>query len=93
MMKLQHSVLTSSVILCFVVFEKGVSLFKFPHVFLIWMAYLRKFVERYSLKDGSHSKVERARELFEQAVVSTFLYFRHSRIMHVIARLSYCNNN
>eukprot|EP01083_Nonionella_stella_P090050 251570_1 len=47
----------------FKVFEKGISLFKFPHVLPIWNRYLRKFVERYK-----GTKLERTRELFEQAV-------------------------
>ncbi len=45
------------------VFEKGISLFGFPHVETIWIAYIKRFVGRYKGK-----KVERARDLFEQAV-------------------------
>lgn len=45
------------------VFEKGISLFKFPHVYVIWVAYLQRFIERYK-----GTKVERTRDLFEQAV-------------------------
>eukprot|EP01117_Protostelium_nocturnum_P018956 TRINITY_DN805_c0_g1_i2.p1 TRINITY_DN805_c0_g1~~TRINITY_DN805_c0_g1_i2.p1 ORF type:complete len:352 (+),score=124.01 TRINITY_DN805_c0_g1_i2:497-1552(+) len=49
----------------FKAFEKGVSIFKFPHNFDIWITYLTKFVERYGGR-----KIERARELFEQAITS-----------------------
>jgi pre-mRNA-splicing factor SYF1 len=44
-------------------YERGVALFPFPHVKDIWLAYLTKFVERYK-----NRKLERARELYEQAV-------------------------
>lgn len=44
-------------------YEKGVSIFPWPHVKEIWLAYLNKFVARYG-----GSKLERARDLFEQAV-------------------------
>ncbi|CAM9403150.1 unnamed protein product [Chrysoparadoxa australica] len=44
-------------------YEKGVSVFGFPHVLPIWHRYLDKFVERYG-----GSKLERARDMFEQAV-------------------------
>ncbi len=37
--------------------------FGFPHVKEIWLSYLTKFVARYGAK-----KLERARELFEQAI-------------------------
>ena len=43
-------------------YERGVSLFKYPHVRDIWTAYLTDFVQRYGGK-----KVERARDLFRQA--------------------------
>jgi pre-mRNA-splicing factor SYF1 len=46
-------------------FERGVGLFAWPHVREIWHAYLQKFVARYG-----GSKLERARDLFEQAVAS-----------------------
>lgn len=41
-------------------YEKGIAVFDFPHVREIWIAYLRKFVERYQ-----ETKIERARDLFE----------------------------
>ncbi|KAL5096600.1 hypothetical protein RYX36_000927 [Vicia faba] len=47
----------------FKVYERGVKIFKYPHVKDIWVTYLSKFVKRY----GS-TKLERARELFENAV-------------------------
>lgn len=47
----------------FKVYERGVQVFKHPHVRLIWSMYLDKFVNRYGGK-----KLERARDLFEQAL-------------------------
>ncbi|KAL6560459.1 hypothetical protein OROGR_004018 [Orobanche gracilis] len=47
----------------FKVYERGVKIFKYPHVRDIWITYLSKFVKRYG-----KSKLERARELFEHAV-------------------------
>lgn len=47
----------------FRVYEKGVSVFSFPHSKDIWLAYLTKFVNRYGSK-----KLERARDLFEQCI-------------------------
>ncbi|KAL8555465.1 hypothetical protein ACS0TY_003319 [Phlomoides rotata] len=47
----------------FRVYERGVKIFKYPHVKDIWVSYLSKFVKRYG-----KSKLERARELFENAV-------------------------
>ncbi|KAK9126813.1 hypothetical protein Scep_015659 [Stephania cephalantha] len=47
----------------FKVYERGVKIFKYPHVKDIWITYLSKFVKRYG-----KTKLERARELFEQAV-------------------------
>lgn len=49
----------------FKAFEKGISLFNFPHVFDIWICYLTKFIARYGGR-----KLERARELFEQVCKS-----------------------
>eukprot|EP01116_Phalansterium_solitarium_P025667 TRINITY_DN9929_c0_g2_i1.p1 TRINITY_DN9929_c0_g2~~TRINITY_DN9929_c0_g2_i1.p1 ORF type:complete len:904 (-),score=209.68 TRINITY_DN9929_c0_g2_i1:113-2824(-) len=46
-------------------YEKGIALFKFPHVYDLWVAYLTKFVQRYQGK-----KLERTRELFEQVIES-----------------------
>lgn len=50
----------------FKVYERGVKIFKYPHVKDIWTTYLSKFVNRYG-----KSKLERARELFEHAVEMT----------------------
>lgn len=47
----------------FKVYERGVKIFKYPHVKDIWVTYLSKFVKRYG-----KTKLERARELFEHAV-------------------------
>ncbi|KAL4450099.1 hypothetical protein ABPG77_010768 [Micractinium sp. CCAP 211/92] len=47
----------------FRVYERGIALFKYPHVKDIWTAYLTQFVQRYGGK-----KVERARDLFRQAI-------------------------
>ncbi|KAJ7968473.1 pre-mRNA-splicing factor SYF1 [Quillaja saponaria] len=47
----------------FKVYERGVKIFKYPHVKDIWVTYLSKFVKRYG-----KNKLERARELFEHAV-------------------------
>src|SRR5256885_11904085 len=49
----------------FRVYQRGVELLKYPVAFEIWNIYLSKFLARY----GS-SKLERARDLFEQAVRS-----------------------
>ncbi|KAI8534826.1 hypothetical protein RHMOL_Rhmol10G0126900 [Rhododendron molle] len=50
----------------FKVYERGVKIFKYPHVKDIWVTYLSKFVKRFG-----KSKLERARELFEHAVEVT----------------------
>eukprot|EP00913_Durusdinium_trenchii_P023938 g22480.t1 len=47
----------------FKVYERGIKVFAWPHVSDIWLTYLSKFVERYGGR-----KLERARDLFEQAV-------------------------
>ena len=44
-------------------YEKGVSLFKWPNVYDIWTVYLTKFLKRYG-----GTKLERARDLFEQCL-------------------------
>lgn len=46
----------------FQVYEKGIAIFKYPHVKDVWLTYLSEFIERYGGK-----KVERARDLFRQA--------------------------
>lgn len=47
----------------FKAYEKGIALFKWPNVYDIWNTYLDKFITRY---EGT--KIERARDLFEQCV-------------------------
>lgn len=47
----------------FKVYERGVELFTFPVSFEIWNIYLSKFIKRYG-----GTKLERARDLFEQAL-------------------------
>ncbi|MED6174847.1 hypothetical protein PIB30_072883 [Stylosanthes scabra] len=47
----------------FKVYERGVKIFKYPHVKDIWVTYLSKFVKRYG-----KTKLERARELFQNAI-------------------------
>merc|ERR1712218_349251 len=47
----------------FKVFERGLKAFPWPHVNDVWLMYLRQFVSRYG-----GTKLERARDLFEQAV-------------------------
>ncbi|XP_056647942.1 pre-mRNA-splicing factor syf1 homolog [Diorhabda sublineata] len=44
-------------------YEKGISLFKWPNVYDIWNTYLTKFLKRYQ-----GTKLERARDLFEQCL-------------------------
>uniref|UniRef100_A0A3Q1LL70 Pre-mRNA-splicing factor SYF1 n=1 Tax=Bos taurus TaxID=9913 RepID=A0A3Q1LL70_BOVIN len=47
----------------FKAYERGISLFKWPNVSDIWSTYLTKFIARYGGR-----KLERARDLFEQAL-------------------------
>ncbi|XP_010178288.1 PREDICTED: pre-mRNA-splicing factor SYF1-like, partial [Mesitornis unicolor] len=47
----------------FKAYERGVALFRWPHVRDVWHTYLTKFVARYGGR-----KLERARDLFEQAL-------------------------
>ena len=47
----------------FRVYERGIELFGYPVAFELWNIYLTKFTARYN-----GSKLERARELFEQAI-------------------------
>jgi len=63
------------------VYERGIDLFKYPIAFDLWNIYLNKFVSRYvrksckpsmmnsSLKIQGGSKLERARQLFDQALI------------------------
>ncbi|GAA5898095.1 mRNA splicing protein SYF1 [Sporobolomyces salmoneus] len=49
----------------FKIYEQGVALLPYPIAFEIWNAYLSKFIKRYG-----GDKLERARDLFEQALES-----------------------
>ncbi|KAF9592179.1 hypothetical protein IFM89_012673 [Coptis chinensis] len=65
----------------FKVYERGVKIFKYPHVKDIWVTYLTKFVKRYG-----KTKLERARELFQHAVETTpaenlkVLYLQYAKL-------------
>lgn len=70
----------------FKAYEKGVALFKWPHVYDIWNTYLMKFIKRYvrmkilfnfNTKQFTFchflkggKKLERVRDLFEQCLES-----------------------
>ena len=47
----------------FSVYERGVNAFRWPHSKDLWLAYLKEFLARYGGR-----KLERARDLFEQAL-------------------------
>lgn len=49
--------------LSFQAYEKGVGLFKYPHSMPLWLSYLTKFAARFG-----GAKLERGRDLFEQAL-------------------------
>jgi len=49
----------------FKAYERGVALFHYPYVMNLWIAYITKFLERYK-----GSKLERVRDLFEEAITS-----------------------
>ena len=49
--------------LAFTAYERGIALFRWPNVFEIWDVYLVRFTQRYQ-----GEKLERTRELFEQAL-------------------------
>lgn len=61
-------------------YERGLNAFEWPHKFEIWLTYLSKFVSRYGRR-----KVERARDLFEQAVhnippkYALYIFFMYAR--------------
>uniref|UniRef100_A0A0G4GTZ3 Suppressor of forked domain-containing protein n=1 Tax=Chromera velia CCMP2878 TaxID=1169474 RepID=A0A0G4GTZ3_9ALVE len=62
-------------------FESGIALFSWPHVLPLWLLYLSKFVQRYGGR-----KLERARDLFEQATAkvppehAAKLFFLYARL-------------
>lgn len=70
-------------------YEKGIALFKWPNVYDIWNTYLTKFLKRYG-----GSKLERARDLFEQCLEncppefakSIFLLYAKLEEEHGLAR-------
>jgi len=55
---------------CFRVYEKGVAIFTYPHVYPIWLVYLHRFMERYGDAKGGQRKLERIRDLFEECLKS-----------------------
>ncbi|KAK7693311.1 pre-mRNA-splicing factor syf1 [Cerrena zonata] len=75
----------------FKVYERGVELFTFPVSYELWNIYLAKFTKRYG-----GSKVERARDLFEQALEkcpeksckSIFLMYAQFEEEHGLAKRS-----
>ena len=80
----------------FKVYEKAVSLFKWPHVKDVWLWYLTDFVERYG-----GTKLERARDLFEQVCASCqwppsilsvlpFIHLVFGLFIFLLAHLSLC---
>eukprot|EP01054_Gregarina_sp_Poly1_P003621 Gregarina_sp_Poly_1__3620@NODE_2066_length_2743_cov_35_734305_g1334_i0_p1_GENE_NODE_2066_length_2743_cov_35_734305_g1334_i0NODE_2066_length_2743_cov_35_734305_g1334_i0_p1_ORF_typecomplete_len820_score136_22Suf/PF05843_14/8_2e06Suf/PF05843_14/1_1e02Suf/PF05843_14/3_4e05Suf/PF05843_14/3_2e12Suf/PF05843_14/3_9e09TPR_15/PF13429_6/1_2e03TPR_15/PF13429_6/0_18TPR_15/PF13429_6/1_1e02TPR_15/PF13429_6/0_75TPR_15/PF13429_6/3e05TPR_15/PF13429_6/6_6TPR_MalT/PF17874_1/75TPR_MalT/PF17874_1/0_15TPR_MalT/PF17874 len=64
----------------FQVYEKGVNLFRWPHLNELWIYYLSKFVSRY----GSR-KLDRARELFERVLADVPKQFA-SRFYFIYAK-------
>ncbi|KAI3644650.1 hypothetical protein MP228_010814 [Amoeboaphelidium protococcarum] len=57
----------------FRVYEKGIDLFGYPYAFEFWNLYLDKFVQRYLSQQKEmrdFGKLERARDLFERALVN-----------------------
>jgi pre-mRNA-splicing factor SYF1 len=73
----------------FKAYERGVAVFKFPNALDIWLAYLHDFIERYS-----GSKIERLRDLFEQACEAApgnysailYMYFAEQEEKYGLAR-------
>lgn len=73
----------------FRVYEQSVALFVFPQVKKIWLLYLDKFLERYG-----GTKMERLRDLFEQAVAkvpaedAAEFYLKYAKVeeLHGLAR-------
>ena len=61
----------------FRVYERCIALFHYPHVLLLWLAYLHSFISRYS-----GSKRERTRDLFEQCVAT--IPSEHARKLYLL---------
>lgn len=59
-------------------YERGIALFKWPNVYDIWNTYLTKFIDRYGGK-----KLERARDLFEQALDGCPAKFAKSKYIYI----------
>lgn len=47
----------------FKIYEFGISLFKWPALYEIWLVYIEKFIERYG-----GEKLERVRDMFEKVL-------------------------
>jgi pre-mRNA-splicing factor SYF1 len=70
-------------------YERGLDIFPFPHALDIWVTYLTKFLARYGA-----TKIERTRDLFEQAVENVppkyarilFLMYAEFEEQHGMAR-------
>ena len=73
----------------FKVYERAVALFGFPQVKMLWLQYLDRFLQRYG-----GGKMERLRDLFEQALAKTppsdaaefFLKYAQAEEQHGLAR-------
>jgi pre-mRNA-splicing factor SYF1 len=73
----------------FQVYEKAISLFEYPQLKSIWLAYLDKFADRYN-----GLKLERLRDLYEQAVAKVppadaaefFIKYAHIEEQYGLAR-------
>lgn len=63
----------------FKVYERGVKIYKYPHVKDIWVTYLTKFVKRYG-----KTKLERARDLFEQAIDVVCSWLGHYQLLNIV---------
>jgi len=61
----------------FKVYERGIKAFGWPHVNDVWLTYLNRFVARYGGR-----KLERARDLFEQALEK--VPPKHARRLHMM---------
>lgn len=58
-------------------YERGLEIFPFPHALEIWVTYLTKFLARYGA-----TKIERTRDLFEQAVEKAPP--EHARVLYLM---------
>mmetsp|Transcript_112671 Transcript_112671/g.283248 ORF Transcript_112671/g.283248 Transcript_112671/m.283248 type:complete len:977 (+) Transcript_112671:106-3036(+) len=61
----------------FKVYERGIKVFNWPHVNDVWLTYLSRFVARYGGR-----KLERARDLFEQAMEK--VPAKYARRLHML---------